>query len=423
MLFFVGLALILVYYIIHNTDSIGHGISTINSILTPFYGGIVLAYLMCPIYNWTVKRVYHKLDGRLPRSQSGYRIARVTGTVVSLLVMILIVVGFIVLIIPNLVDSIITIVASIRPAVNQLNDWAVVHIQENSELVDLLQNNLESWTDKLLEWIQQKLQPATEMVLSGVSVGIVGTFRGVFNAFVALIICIYILNSKELFQAQAKKLILAFFKPRWAEEFFQLGRICNRTFGGFINGKIIDSFIIGVLCFLIMELMGLPMAVLVSVIVGVTNIIPFFGPFIGMVPSALLLLMVEPLAALKFIIMILILQQVDGNIIGPKILGDTTGLASFWVMFAIIVGGGLFGLAGMVLGVPVFAIFYVYLARIVNRLLAHKGMETDTAVYEDFGKYNINKEDIFGKERFEKNNRETAAAAAVGKETLGEGES
>ena len=150
-----------------------------------------------------------------------------------------------------------------------------------------------------------------------------------------------------------------------------------------------------------MTVLKLPMAILISVVVGVTNIIPFFGPFIGAIPSILILLIVEPIAALKFAIMVLVLQQLDGNVIGPKILGKTTKLASFWVMFAIIVGGGLFGLPGMILGVPVFAIIYAYTSGAINSKLCEKEMPTDTLVYEDFSKYHIDKEEIFGKERFE----------------------
>ena len=148
-----------------------------------------------------------------------------------------------------------------------------------------------------------------------------------------------------------------------------------------------------------MSLFNLPLAVLISVIVGITNIIPFFGPFIGAIPSGILLLFVDPIAALKFGIWILVLQQLDGNIIGPKILGKATKLASFWVMFAILVGGGLFGFIGMILGVPTMAIIYVYVARMINNRLKKKEMVTNTLVYQNFDKYEIDKEDIFGKER------------------------
>ena len=216
---------------------------------------------------------------------------------------------------------------------------------------------------------------------------------------VALIICVYILNSKELFMAQGKKFINAVFTKEHAEAIFELGRLSNNTFGGFINGKIIDSIIIGIICFIAMTILKLPMAMMISVVVGVTNIIPFFGPFIGAVPSALLLVLIKPMAALEFIILIIVLQQLDGNIIGPKILGKATKLASFWVMFAIIVGGGLFGFLGMILGVPVFAVFYTYAARGINKLLKKKNIDSDTLAYEDFSKYGASKTELFGMER------------------------
>ena len=167
----------------------------------------------------------------------------------------------------------------------------------------------------------------------------------------------------------------------------------------FINGKIIDSIIIGIICFIAMTILKLPMAMMISVIVGVTNIIPFFGPFIGAIPSALLLVLIKPVAALEFIILIVVLQQLDGNIIGPKILGKATKLSSFWVMFAIIVGGGLFGFLGMILGVPVFAVFYTYFARGINKLLNKKKIDSDTLAYEDFTKYGASKTELFGMER------------------------
>ena len=157
----------------------------------------------------------------------------------------------------------------------------------------------------------------------------------------------------------------------------------NKTFSAFISGKIIDSLIIGTICFIGMHILGLPYVILISVIVGVTNIIPFFGPFIGAIPSTIIMLTVDPIKALYFVIFILILQQLDGNVIGPKILGDSTGLPSFWVMFAIIVGGGMFGFVGMIVGIPAFAVIYTYVTRYVNHRLKSKGLPIETKVYQE----------------------------------------
>lgn len=410
MLFLVGLALIGVWFAIHNTGSLKAGIGTINDILMPFYIGFVLAYLICPIYNGTVRFLYPGLQ-TVMKTKHAYRLCRMLASVVSLVTLIGAVGGFCLLVIPDLITSITSLIQNMPDTVNRISSWFVLHVEENPQLVALFQDNLQMITESATNWFQSILKPAIDTVISGAAVGIIGTVGIVFDIFVALIICVYVLNSKEMFQAQAKKMILALFKRERAESIFELGRITNDTFGGFINGKIIDSIIIGILCFIVMSLLKMPMPTLISVIVGITNVIPFFGPFIGAIPSILLILIIDPVEAVKFAVWVLVLQQLDGNIIGPKILGDSTGLASFWVMFAIIVAGGLFGFVGMVVGVPVFAVFYTYVTRFVNGRLKKKGLTTDTAVYEEFTKYEIDKEDIFGKERI---NADSGAAEPAG---------
>ena len=395
--FLVGVALIVTYYCVNHVGVIASGVAKINDILMPFYLGIIMAYLMCPLYNATVRGIYRAKKGRSKTPVKDLRLAKFFATIVAVAAILGIVTGFFALIGPDLWDSVTGLVLGIPDATAKVQDWINNHIVENPALVDLLEDKLENISTMAIDWAQQKLLPGASAILSGV----VGTLGMVADFFVALIICIYILNSKETFSGQSKKLVLAVCKPQKAEKIFTFGKICNETFGGFINGKIIDSIIIGILCFFAMTVLKLPMAILISVVVGVTNIIPFFGPFIGAIPSILILLIVEPIAALKFAIMVLVLQQLDGNVIGPKILGKTTKLASFWVMFAIIVGGGLFGLPGMILGVPVFAIIYAYTSGAINSKLREKEMPTDTLVSEDFSKYHIDKEEIFGKERFE----------------------
>ncbi|MBR6472929.1 MAG: AI-2E family transporter [Firmicutes bacterium] len=396
--FLVGLALILVYYSINHLGNIKHVLSEINGILMPFYLGIIMAYLLCPIYNFTVRFTYKRVKVRFKKHKTGMKLARVLGTVVSLLVIIVIVAGLIMLIIPSMYESISTLVPKLPGYFNSTIAMIESHLNSNNELSAFLTDNLDNLSENIYKWAQDKLIPASEVIVSRLSSGIIATIGGLFDCLVALIICVYILNSKELFMAQGKKLILALFNEKQSNAIFELGSVCNETFGGFINGKVIDSFIIGVICFICMTLMKLPMAMLISVIVGVTNIIPFFGPFIGAVPSALLLVIMDPVACLKFIIMVVVLQQVDGNIIGPKILGKSTKLSSFWVMFAIIVGGSLFGVPGMILGVPVFAVIYIYIAKAINRKLDRKTIESDTLYYEDFSKYGIDSSELLGEE-------------------------
>ncbi len=399
MLFAVGVALIIAFYVVNNMSIVLNGISTMNDILMPFYLGAVMAYLLCPIYNGTARLAYMKITkGRFGNPIKDLKVARVFATVASLAVLIVAVSGLIVMIIPDLWNSIMGLIANLPDTFEHVSDWIRLHMDENPQLAALLDKRLDSLYDTAITWAQNKLVPGVETILSNVSIGVIGTFSTLINFFVSLIICVYVLNSKEIFIAQSKKLVLAVFKPEKAEDIFELGRLSNETFGGFINGKIIDSIIIGILCFIAMTALNLPIAMLVSVVVGVTNIIPFFGPFIGAIPSLILLLLIDPISALKFGIMVLVLQQIDGNIIGPKILGKTTKLASFWVMFAIIVAGGLFGFIGMVLGVPVFAIVYTYIRRAINKRLEKKDMPTETLLYEDFSKYKLkdfDKEDVF----------------------------
>ena len=275
-----------------------------------------------------------------------------------------------------------THIISILPAsMEHFIDW----INKKTVHYPQMQETLEVWinrfTEKIVNYVEDKMLPSYMEVATSISTGVFGVITVLKNFLIGIIICAYFLNSKELFAAQSKKLILAVCSERHADEILKGAAFTNKTFGGFINGKIIDSIIIGMICFVSMTLLGWEYPLLISCIVGITNIIPFFGPFIGAIPSALLILMVNPKQCIYFLIFILILQQVDGNIIGPKILGDSTGLSSFWVMFAILVGGGMFGFVGMVIGIPIFAVCYTYFGKIINKRLDKKGFSTDIKDY------------------------------------------
>ena len=211
--------------------------------------------------------------------------------------------------------------------------------------------------------------------------GVFSVMRFLFEFMIGIIISIYLMSSKELFSGQSKKIAYALFEENKANHLIRNMRFVHKTFIGFLSGKIVDSIIIGILCFLGTSFLEIPYAILVSVIVGVTNIIPFFGPYLGAIPCAILILMISPIHCLYFVIFIIILQQIDGNIIGPKILGNSTGISSFWVIFAITIFGGLFGIPGMVIGVPVFAIIYAGFRSYFHRMLRKKGLPTDTSVY------------------------------------------
>ena len=400
-LFGAGVGILLCYYVLYNTENVANFFGKINNILMPFYIGIVAAYLLCPIYNAILRYFYNTDDQRFSKKYTKYKFARYVATTFSLIVLFCTVGGFLMLIIPELIESIVGLIKDVPTMVENTSAWIDYVLAKNPDLAQYVHTALDGNFDTIIDWAQASALSSAETLIAGISMGIMGTFGLVIDVFVAVVICVYVLNSKELFQAQIKKAIIAFFPEKKASEIFEFANICNTTFGGFINGKIIDSVIIGILCFVGMSLFDMPLAVLISVIVGITNIIPFFGPFIGAIPSGILLLFVDPIEALKFAVWVLVLQQVDGNIIGPKILGKTTKLASFWVMFAILVGGGLFGFVGMVLGVPTMAVIYTYVARMINNKLRSKEMTVNTLVYENFDKYKIDKEEVFGKDACE----------------------
>ena len=224
-------------------------------------------------------------------------------------------------------------------------------------------------------------QPGIEDFVSNVTKGALNFLIGIKDFILGLIVSVYLLLSKENLLAQIKKMTLAIFPKRTCQRIFNVYHKSNKMFIGFISGKIIDSIIIGILCFIIMRIIGINYSVLISLIIGVTNIIPFFGPFIGAIPSAMLVFFDDPRDVIPFLIFILILQQFDGNILGPRILGDSTGLPAFWVLFAIFLGGGLFGFTGMLLGVPTFALIYALFRDFIENNLKNKRLPTETKAY------------------------------------------
>ncbi len=391
-------ASIILFFAIYRIDGLMSFFASVGGVIAPFVYGLVVAYLLCPLYNVTVRgcmKVRFFKRGKKDRSRL---ISKILASIVSLLALFGVIVGLLWMVIPGMIDSLSGIIKMLPAQVNAWSEWAentIANMQETTGpmavVIDTVINNAKTWVDNTII-------PGSENMISGLSTTAFGILSGIWNFIIGVIICTFFLNSKEIFAAQARKLIFAVTSEERAHRFLYGTHYVNKTFGKFINGKLIDSLVIGVLCFIFMSIVNWPYAMLISVIVGVTNIIPFFGPFIGAIPSALLILMVDPLTCLYFLIFILILQQLDGNVIGPKILGGSTGLPSFWIMFAILVGGGMFGFAGMILGIPVFACVYAYTAYSVNKKLDQKGMTTDLGVYKNM--------DSKFEEEFRENNKQ-----------------
>ncbi|MDO4546187.1 MAG: AI-2E family transporter, partial [Bacillota bacterium] len=339
-------------------------------------------YLLCPIYNFTVRGVYGLFNKGRRKFSRDLTVAKAVGTVVSLLFMFVVVIGILWMIIPGLVDSIANIIDILPASMDSLKLWLDSKLAGFPEARMTFDRWINNFTENAVNFVTETVLPEYTSIATSVSEGLIGILNIIKNLFVAIIICAYFLNSKDTFAAQMKKIIIATFKEERAQEILAGATFTNKTFGGFINGKLIDSLIIGLICFVVMTIFGWEYSLLISCIIGITNIIPFFGPFIGAIPSALLLLMVDTGQCISFLIFILILQQFDGNILGPKILGDSTGLASFWVLFAVLVGGGLFGFIGMVVGIPIFAVIYAYVSRGINRKLERRGFSTDLSDYK-----------------------------------------
>lgn len=385
--FLVIAAGILFYYVLFHRSSLYSGISTLVGISMPIIDGFVLAYLMTPVLNkiekCIIKPLYEK--AKVPLTPKNKRRMRGLSILVTIVLILIVLYEFFGLIIPEVVRSIQSIIFQFPIYVNNLSNWAMGLLNNNPDLENVVDSLIDQYSSKILDYVNSNLLPYINDVLKTLSSSVIGVLKAMWNFVIGFIISIYVLGSKEKFAGQAKKIAYAVFDRKMGNEVVTNFRFIHSTFIGFIGGKIVDSIIIGVICFICTTIIGTPYAILVSVIIGVTNIIPFFGPWIGGIPSALLVLMVDPIHALYFVILIMVIQQFDGNILGPKILGDSTGLSGFWVIFAITIFGGLFGVLGMVVGVPIFAVFYAAVKASVNRQLAKKNLPTELGPYMTVG--------------------------------------
>lgn len=363
---------ILFYYALANTAGIAKAFALLSDILAPFTYGLVMAYILTPIYNGM----------RNKTSKWNDKASNFVSVVVAMSVLIGILVALLWTVLPSVFESIISIAQSLPKNTDALLEWINKQFDDLPQISGPFSKWLEDSSENFVAWIDETLQPDYKMVVEGVSDGVFKLVVMIKNFSIGIIVCCVFLVNKDTFVAQSKKAIFAIMKEEKADNFLRGARFTHATFGSFINGKLLDSLIIGVMCFVLMSLFGWPYASLISVIIGVTNIIPFFGPFIGAIPSAVILFTVDPVTSLYFLGFILALQQFDGNILGPKILGGATGIPMFWVLFAILVGGGLFGFLGMVLGIPVFAVIFVYIGYRINMKLEEKGMTTDLREYK-----------------------------------------
>ena len=354
----------------------------IAHILAPVIYGAVFAYLLNPVYNRVQAAVMKLTKDIIPDEKGRKRLGGFFGTLASMCLLVAVVVGLISMLIPQLISSIRGVMETLPSSINNLEIWLEKVLADNPDLEQQVMQHYGAAADYLQNWLTNVVVPNIYRIIGSVSSGVVLVVRAVFDILIGLIVMVYLLNMKEKLLAQAKMIIYGLFPLKIANKVIEEGRYVHQVFGGFIIGKLLDSLIIGLICFVLLGFANMPYVLLVSVIIGVTNVIPFFGPFIGAIPSAFLILLSDPMKCLYFLIFILLLQQFDGNILGPKILGDSTGLSSFWVLFSILLFGGLMGFVGMIIAVPTFAVIYRLVTEFTTWKLGKKALSDSLDSYD-----------------------------------------
>ena len=357
---------IIFFFLIYRFDGFGSAISTLTGILMPFIYGAVIAYLLKPVCN-TIEAFLRRF---IPEKMNG--LINALSVALTILFGLLLVYALVMMIVPQLITSVTTLYYTAQANITKFMNWAnhLEFIEKNEQITELLNSayaalntNLDTWNT----WLKNTLLPSMQNILSGAAIGVLNVVTVAKNLIIGIIVAVYMLASRKRFVQQGKLVLHSIVRPRWAQLFM-------------------DSAIIGVLCYIGCLIFKFPSALLVSVIIGVTNVIPFFGPFIGAIPATLLILIQSPIKALWFVLFVLVLQQLDGNIIGPKILGTTTGLSSFWVLFAILLFGGLWGFVGMIVGVPLFAVIYDVIKKLViHGLQRNQELTMLNSYHDQFG--------------------------------------
>ena len=365
---------ILFFFVVFRLEELGHYVKMVVNILMPFIYGAVIAYLLTPVCKVIQTYLEDKtqLQRRPPEKAKKLKsLFKGISILLSILLFCLIIYALIAMLVPQLVNSVLLLVDAMPGYIQTASIWLEKLVEDNPVMLRYVEQYSTDIMDYVQNFAKTSLLPNINNIITGVSASLLTMIGVAKNLIIGLIVAVYFLNSRELFCRQARLMTHAIFRDREmteeekasgkeqkAEWIIRETNVLNEYLGGFVKGKLLDSLIIGLICMIFTAVVEMPYAVLVSVIIGVTNIIPFFGPFIGAIPTALLILMVSPIQCVYFVVFIIVLQQFDGNILGPKILGNTTQLSSFWVLFAILLFGGVFGIVGMIVGVPIFGFVY-----------------------------------------------------------------
>ncbi len=373
---------IVFFFCIYRSSTFFVAVKDFMNILMPFIYGGVIAYLLTPLCTTLDKKLIPFFQSKFKNEKRAHSMAKGISITVAMLVALFVITGVFYLVIPQVVESIMNIIADLPKNSQKAYDWCVGFLNEHPEFMDTFSQFSEDYLDSFSVWMKNDLIGYFQRIVTEVSSGVIGVAGFFKNLLIGCVAAVYLLSGRRKFCAQAKKVIFALLNVDRGNTFINEIRFTSGIFGGFIRGKLLDSLIIGILCFIVMSIFNWPYAVLVSVIIGITNVIPFFGPFIGAVPATIIILTVSPIQSVYFVIFVFILQQFDGNILGPRILGETTGLSGFWVLFSILLFGGLFGFVGMVIGVPAFAVIYRLFSQFISWQLRKKNLPETTAVYD-----------------------------------------
>ncbi len=373
--FVVIAASILFYFVFNNWKSILAEIKNLFRILSPFIWGMLIAYLLRPLLKQIEKRVTLPIAEKMfDNKDFASKFGRAVAIFISILIFLLVISAVVWMVVPQLYTSIETLAKNSDVFLNTAVSWGKRVLKSNPILQENFISLVDNLTDSVVDWAKLKLMPNMANIVSIISTGIVSVITGVSYFIIGLILSIYLLYHKEKVSSGSKRLLYSVFSIKTSNSILATLRYADQIFMNFISGQVLDASIVAIACYFGCTILKIPYALLVSTIVGTTNLIPFFGPFIGGIPSALIILTVSPMKALIFVIFIVILQQIDGNILVPKILGGSMGLNGFWVMFSIILGAGLFGFAGMLIGVPIFMLIYTGVGKLIDRGLERKGL-------------------------------------------------
>lgn len=358
-----GTFLLLVFFLLFNFGKVSNEFKRLLDVLMPFISGFAIAFVLSPVVTMFEKRLPKTMKSKSKRKIS---------VLLAMIIFFAVFATFLIILIPQLADSVKTLAALFNFYYSDMDNilkYLIDTFGLTTDFIQMFAAMFQNITDSIVTYVTNYLPYIIDSSFS--------FLMKTFNMAVGIVIAVYILLDRERFYKQIKKVMYACFPTAKVDYVVDVTHLSSHLFKRFILGKMLDSFIIGILCFIGMNIMGIEYSLLISFIIGMTNMIPVFGPFIGAIPAIIILLLINPMNALWFAVFVLALQQFDGNILGPYILGDSMGLPSFWIMFAIIVGGGFFGILGMFLGVPLFAVIYFIIKTAVGKRLVEKGINLE----------------------------------------------